>query len=58
MLKADMKKEFASCDTFVMLDRANGKVVFGKNSDRPRGECQEVVHCIAKSNSSGEMLQV
>lgn len=34
-----------SCDTFVVLPplTANG-VIFGKNSDRPQGEIQEVVY--------------
>lgn len=33
-----------SCDTFVVLPplTENNKVVFGKNSDRPRHEVQEI----------------
>ena len=34
------------CDTFVALQPviADGYVIFGKNSDRPWGEVQTVVH--------------
>lgn len=37
--------KFASCDTFVVLPSASasGQMIFGKNSDRPQGEVQEVV---------------
>lgn len=37
----------ASCDTFVALPSVSkgGCVVFGKNSDRPSWEVQEVVYC-------------
>ena len=38
-----------SCDTFVAVCD-NGNVVFGKNSDRPRGECQEVVFIPGKKS--------
>ncbi|MGI0486424.1 hypothetical protein ACN4EK_13370 [Pantanalinema rosaneae CENA516] len=33
------------CDTFVALPDAtiDGSVIFGKNSDRPEGEIQDVV---------------
>ena len=35
-----------SCDTFVVLPSAtaNGRMIFGKNSDRPQGEVQEIVY--------------
>ena len=35
-----------SCDTFVVMGdvTTTGELVFGKNSDRPRGEVQEVVY--------------
>lgn len=35
-----------SCDTFVVLPplTKQGVTVFGKNSDRPNGEVQEVVY--------------
>ena len=34
-----------SCDTFVAMGdvTSGGSVIFGKNSDRPRGEVQEVI---------------
>ncbi len=34
-----------SCDTFVVLgdSTATGETIFGKNSDRPAGEVQEVL---------------
>jgi hypothetical protein len=34
-----------SCDTFVVLGNstATGETIFGKNSDRPAGEVQEVL---------------
>lgn len=34
-----------SCDTFVVMGDVtdNGEVIFGKNSDRPKGEVQELV---------------
>lgn len=42
-----------SCDTFVVLPplTANG-VIFGKNSDRPQGEIQEVVYFPATEATS------
>lgn len=48
-----------SCDTFVALPPATalGCVVFGKNSDRPKGEVQEVVYCPATDHSPGSKLQ-
>ncbi|KAH9497720.1 Secernin-2 [Dermatophagoides farinae] len=38
-------KPINSCDTFVVLPTAtaNGQMIFGKNSDRPAGEVQEIV---------------
>jgi len=40
------KMEPQSCDTFAVLSdlTGDGSVVFGKNSDRPRGEVQEVIY--------------
>lgn len=45
------------CDTFVVLpSHTKGhSVIFGKNSDRPNGEVQEVLYHPAK-NSNGETL--
>ena len=34
------------------------KVIFGKNSDRPKGEVQEVVYHPAKKHKAGEKLKV
>lgn len=48
-----------SCDTFVVLPPAtsNGSVVFGKNSDRPSGEVQEVVYVSRTTYGATEKLQ-
>jgi secernin len=47
------------CDTFVALPDATqkGDVIFGKNSDRPQGEIQDVVVFPAKKYSSNETIQ-
>ena len=49
-----------SCDTFVALPpaTASGCVVFGKNSDRPDEEIQEVVYQPAVDHESGSKLLV
>ena len=49
-----------SCDTFVALKDVtkSGHVIFGKNSDRPYGEVQEVVHVPRKNHPPGEKLKV
>ena len=49
-----------SCDTFVALKDVteSGNVIFGKNSDRPYGEVQEVVHVPHKNHSPGAKLKV
>lgn len=49
-----------SCDTFVALPPAapGGRVVFGKNSDRPADEVQEVVHFPAAVHPPGAALEV
>ncbi|WP_413167239.1 C69 family dipeptidase [Capilliphycus salinus ALCB114379] len=46
------------CDTFVALPDAtlNGDVIFGKNSDRPQGEIQDVVTIPARNYSLGELV--
>ncbi|MCL4128011.1 UNVERIFIED_CONTAM: hypothetical protein GTU68_013282 [Idotea baltica] len=48
-----------SCDTFVVLgDKTkDGFVIFGKNSDRPQNEIQEVIYEPAKDYSSDSKLQ-
>lgn len=49
-----------SCDTFVALPpaTAGARVVFGKNSDRPADEVQEVVHFPAAAHPPGAELEV
>lgn len=49
-----------SCDCFVSLPPGSrdDHVIFGKNSDRPRDEVQEVVHYPAASHPPGSMLEV
>lgn len=49
-----------SCDTFVALPpaAAGGRVVFGKNSDRPSDEVQEVLYVPAASHPPGAQLEV
>ena len=49
-----------SCDTFVALPpaTANGCVIFGKNSDRPCNEVQEVVYFPAGDHSPGSKVEV
>ncbi|KAF8788745.1 secernin-2-like [Argiope bruennichi] len=48
-----------SCDTFVALPPATALncVVFGKNSDRPKGEVQEVVYFPSENHPSGSKVQ-
>ena len=50
----------SSCDTFVVLPPAsiNECVIFGKNSDRPKEEVQEVIYVPASDHASGKKLQV
>ena len=49
-----------SCDTFVALPptTGNGCVIFGKNSDRPANEVQEVVFHASTQYEPGTKLQV
>ena len=49
----------SSCDTFAVLSNKtkDNAVVFGKNSDRPKDEVQEVVY-IPASDHSNSKLQV
>jgi secernin len=49
-----------SCDTFVALPpaTAKGRVIFGKNSNRPGSEVQEVVFVPAADHASGSKVQV
>lgn len=50
----------SSCDTFVALPpaAAGARVVFGKNSDRPADEVQEVVYFPAAAHPPGAALEV
>lgn len=49
-----------SCDCFVSLPPGSqdDHVIFGKNSDRPRDEVQEVVYFPAASHPPGSSLEV
>lgn len=49
-----------SCDCFVSLPPGSrdDHVIFGKNSDRPRDEVQEVAHFPAACHPPGSMLEV
>lgn len=49
-----------SCDCFVSLPPGSrdDQVIFGKNSDRPRDEVQEVVYHPAASHPPGSTLEV
>ena len=55
-----MAGSLISCDTFVALPPATnrGFIVFGKNSDRPQGEVQEVLHFPAATHEAGSKVQV
>ena len=55
-----MAGSLVSCDTFVALPPATnrGFIVFGKNSDRPQGEVQEVLHIPAATHEAGAKVQV
>jgi hypothetical protein len=50
----------SSCDTFVALPPATQgqRIVFGKNSDRPCDEVQEVVYFPARDYNAGEKVEV
>ena len=47
------------CDTFVALADAtlDGGLIFGKNSDRPQGEIQDVVACPAQDYPANSFIQ-
>ena len=49
-----------SCDTFVVMSdlTAPGDVIFGKNSDRPVGEVQEVVRIPSKNHEPNSNVHV
>lgn len=51
--------EPVSCDTFVVLpDLTSGYVIFGKNSDRPIHEVQEIVYVEGKKHEPGATVKV
>ncbi|CAN9497749.1 unnamed protein product [Ophioblennius macclurei] len=49
----------SSCDTFVALPPSTEgqRIIFGKNSDRPCDEVQEVVYFPAKDNDAGQKVE-
>ncbi|XP_069695187.1 secernin-2 [Periplaneta americana] len=51
--------QLVSCDTFVVLPplTAHGGVIFGKNSDRPNGEVQELIYQPTQQHAAGDKLQ-
>nr|XP_033800329.1 secernin-3 [Geotrypetes seraphini]XP_033800330.1 secernin-3 [Geotrypetes seraphini]XP_033800331.1 secernin-3 [Geotrypetes seraphini]XP_033800332.1 secernin-3 [Geotrypetes seraphini]XP_033800333.1 secernin-3 [Geotrypetes seraphini] len=51
--------EPCSCDTFVALPPATvgSRIIFGKNSDRPSDEVQEIVYFPASTYNPGEELE-
>lgn len=55
-----MEEAPMSCDCFVSLPPGSrdNHVIFGKNSDRPRDEVQEVVHYPAASHPPGATVEV
>lgn len=50
----------SSCDTFVALPPSTEgqRIIFGKNSDRPCDEVQEVVYFPARDYDAGEKVEV
>lgn len=57
-MSSDIASLPISCDTFVVLPplTADGCVIFGKNSDRPKGEVQEVIMVPAQEHPSPSKL--
>lgn len=55
-----MSEALRSCDCFVSLPPGSkfDHVIFGKNSDRPRDEVQEVVYYPAASHGAGARVEV
>ena len=51
--------ETSVCDTFVALPDSTlgGELIFGKNSDRPAGEVQDVVAFMAQQYAEGDTVQ-
>lgn len=59
-LSASFKMHPYSCDTFVALPPSTERqrIIFGKNSDRPCDEVQEVVYFPARDYGAGEKVEV
>lgn len=55
-----MKLQPRSCDTFVVLPNLTQKqdVIFGKNSDRPKHEVQEIVYFEGKKHEPDSTVKV
>ena len=55
-----MHSMIKSCDTFVVLPplTSNNLTVFGKNSDRPNGEVQEIVFYPSKTFAKDSKTEV
>lgn len=55
-----MKRQPESCDTFVVLPNLTQRqdVIFGKNSDRPKDEVQEVVYVEGKKHEPDSTVKV
>ncbi len=47
------------CDTFVILPDSteNGDIIFGKNSDRPHGEIQDVIVIPSQTHKTSEIVE-
>ena len=60
IFQIEMSMKPLSCDTFVALHSATEGdcVIFGKNSDRPCAEVQEVVYYPLKDHEPGSKLEV
>uniref|UniRef100_A0A6I8N9W8 Secernin 3 n=1 Tax=Ornithorhynchus anatinus TaxID=9258 RepID=A0A6I8N9W8_ORNAN len=56
---ASRSMEPCSCDTFVALppDTVDNRIIFGKNSDRPNDEVQEIVYFPAATHNPEEKLE-
>lgn len=54
-----MNEKLVSCDTFVYIIDNDGvrSTIFGKNSDRPQQEVQEIIYVPAKTYEANSRLQ-
>lgn len=55
----NIMEKLVSCDTFVVMGNVteSGDVIFGKNSDRPKGEVQEVLYVEPQKYPEGTKLK-